>query len=332
MRLIMPVIVLVCGVVHSLKYNLDNSETLFEEFVTNFNKTYSSQDEKLIRYEIFKKNLALINNKNMESKHATFDINIYSDLHKNDLLHRTTGLRIGLKKNPLFKAITFRECGVQVIGDEPHALLPETFDWRLRNGVTSVKDQLQCGACWAFSALGNIESLHKIKYGVELDLSEQHLVNCDPLNNGCDGGLMHWALENILYEGGLVAERDEPYFGYDAVCKPKRLSSTISGCTRFVLQNENRLRELLVVNGPVSVAIDVIDVIDYKEGIADMCHNKNGLNHAVLLVGYGVDNDVPYWILKNSWGENWGENGFFRVQRNVNSCGIMNEYASSAIL
>nr|UYX49644.1 cathepsin [Darna trima granulovirus] len=326
---IIPILLVVN--VDAITYNLENSQTLFENFIIKYNKTYTNDEEKAIKFENFKNNLKIINSKNANSKHAVFDINMYSDMNKNDLLRLTTGFRVSLKKTATTKVI-YKECNVHIIKDEPQIILPESFDWRIRRGVTSVKNQMNCGSCWAFSAIANIESLHRIKYDEQLDLSEQHLVNCDPINNGCNGGLMHWAFENIMYEGGVVSEKDDPYFGMDAICKPKNFNISISGCTRFVLQNENKLRELLITNGPISVAIDVIDVIDYKEGIADICENNNGLNHAVLLVGFGMHENVPYWIMKNSWGEGWGERGYIRVQRYKNSCGLMNEYASTAIL
>ncbi|AAQ21608.1 cathepsin [Cryptophlebia leucotreta granulovirus] len=317
--------------IESVIYNLEQSEKLFDSFVKQYNKTYLTEEERMIKFDNFKNNLRIINEKNRGSKHAVFDINKYSDLNKNDLLRHTTGFKLGLKKNYSFT--TVKECGVVEIKEEPQVLLPETFDWRDKHGVTPVKNQLICGSCWAFSTIGNIESLYNIKYDKVIDLSEQHLINCDLVNNGCNGGLMHWALENILQEGGgVVSEENDPYYGLDSVCKKTPWELNISGCKRYILQNENKLKELLVVNGPISVAIDVSDVINYKSGIADICENNNGLNHAVLLVGYGEYDEVPYWILKNSWGIEWGEDGFFRIQRNKNSCGLLNEYASSAVL
>ncbi|ACZ63497.1 cathepsin [Pieris rapae granulovirus Wuhan] len=329
---VFSVMLTLCHLGETVTYNLENSDNIFEDFIKKYNKSYATDQERAIKYENFKNNLKMINDKNNGSKYAVFDINAFSDLNKNDLLRRTTGFRMGLKKNSYYTPDVSKECNVQVIKSEPQIILPESFDWRDKHGVTPVKNQLECGSCWAFSAIANIESLYNIKHNKELDLSEQHLINCDSINNGCGGGLMHWALETILQQGGIVSEKDEPYYGLDAVCKPKQFNVSISGCTRYVLKNENKLRELLIANGPISMAVDIIDVIDYKEGITDICENMNGLNHAVLLVGYGVHNNIPYWIMKNSWGEEWGEKGYLRVQRNINSCGLMNEFASSAIL
>lgn len=316
--------------VHAIQYDLKDGEKLFENYVNKYNKTYSSLEERAAKFENFQNNLKLINEKNSNSKDAVYDINFYSDMNKNELLRKQTGFKVNLKKTK--GGWDYIRCAQQLINEDPVVLLPESFDWRHQNVVTSVKNQRDCGSCWAFSAIGNIESQYAIKFKKLLDLSEQHLVNCDQQNNGCNGGLMHWALEIIMRSGGVVAEKDDPYVAVDSVCKRKPKIFNINGCVQYDLKNEEKLRELLVVNGPISIAIDVIDIIDYKQGVASTCRNDNGLNHAVLLVGYGVKNNIPYWILKNSWGTEWGEDGYFKVQRNINSCGMMNEYASTAIL
>lgn len=329
--MIASIFLLVLCHAYALQYDLSDSQRLFDKYMVKYNKTYSSAEEKLAKFENFQNNLKIINEKNSNSKDALYDINYYSDMNKNELLRKQTGFKINLKKNNLEWDWDVK-CVQQILNEDPAVLLPESFDWRHQNVVTTVKNQRDCGSCWAFSAIANIESQYAIKFKKLLDLSEQHLVNCDQQNNGCNGGLMHWALEIIMRSGGVVAERDDPYVAVDSVCKRKPKQFNINGCVQYNLKNEEKLRELLVVNGPLSIAIDVIDIMDYKTGIASSCKNDNGLNHAVLLVGYGVKNNIPYWTFKNSWGTEWGDNGYFKLQRNINSCGMMNEYASTAIL
>ncbi|AAS82707.1 ORF31 [Agrotis segetum granulovirus] len=324
-------ILFLIGLVQGALYNLNDSEKLFEDFVQKYNKSYSSEEERQIKFDNFKNNIRSINEKNSLSNSAVYDINFYSDMNKNELLRKQTGFKINLKKNNLDLSWNIK-CNKKLINGNPAVLLPDSFDWRDRHVITSVKNQRDCGSCWAFSTIANIESLYAIKYNKLLDLSEQQLVNCDEQNNGCNGGLMHWAMEEIIRQGGVSNETDFPYTASDGFCKRKQGFVNINGCNQFILSNEDRLRELLIFNGPISIAIDVIDVIDYSQGISSTCRNDNGLNHAVLLVGYGVKNNIPYWILKNSWGSQWGENGYFRVQRNINSCGMINDYAASAIL
>lgn len=324
-------ILLLCLVCNSLGlYDLNKSEVLFNDFVAKYNKVYASDEERAAKYEIFKNNLMVINEKNSKSTNVLYDINRMSDLNKNELL-RSTGFSMNLKKN----LKSPKECEYVLVADAPSRSVPASFDWRANNAVTPVKNQLDCGSCWAFSTIANIESLYAIKHGVEVDLAEQYLLDCDYFNNHCNGGLMHWALENILLNenGGVVEEQQKPYVGEETACEKKEYLFNIKNCKRFNLINEHTLQQLLIENGPISVAIDVIDILDYKQGIAENCRSDNGLNHAVLLVGYGEStNGIPYWILKNSWGDDWGEQGFFRVKRDINSCGMMNAYAASAIL
>lgn len=323
-------LIALCGV-NGMLYDLQTSEHLFENFIQKYNKSYATPEERAAKFENFCSNLRIINEKNTNSRDALYDINYYSDMNKNELLRKQTGFKINLKKNAGDWSWDLK-CTQRDINGEPSVLLPESFDWRNMNVITSVKNQRDCGSCWAFSAIGNIESQYAIQYNKLVDLSEQQLVNCDHQNNGCNGGLIHWAMEEIMRRGGVVVEPEDPYVAVDSVCKLKPAQFNINGCVQYNLRNEDKLRELLVVNGPVSIAIDVIDVMDYKQGISSTCRSDNGLNHAVLLVGYGVRNNVPYWIVKNSWGVEWGEDGFFKLQRNINSCGMMNEYATTAIL
>ncbi|AER41457.1 V-CATH [Epinotia aporema granulovirus] len=325
------ILILLCLVCNSFAiYDLNNSQALFDDFVIKYNKVYATDEERAAKYEIFRNNLVVINEKNSKTTNALYDINRLSDLNKNELL-RSTGFSVNLKKN----LNPSKECEYVLVADAPSRSLPASFDWRANNAVTPVKNQLDCGSCWAFSTIANIESLYAIKYGVEVDLAEQYLLNCDYTNNNCNGGLMHWALENILINdnGGVVEERHAPYVGEVTACDKEEYLFTITNCKRFNLVNEHTLQQLLIENGPISVAIDVFDILDYKQGISDNCRSDNGLNHAVLLVGYGVSiNGIPYWVFKNSWGDDWGEQGFFRVRRDINSCGMMNAYAASAVL
>jgi cathepsin F len=314
-----------------LEYDLADAENLFNDFIVKYNKQYKNEDEKRTKFEIFKHNLQILNEKNKLDSSAVYDINYHSDMSKNEFLRKQTGFKINLKNNAMLKKNI--QCQHKLISGQPSCLLPESFDWRDRNAVTSVKNQQDCGSCWAFSTIANVESQYAIKHNTLVDLSEQQLVDCDKINFGCDGGLMHWALEEAIRMGGLAAENQYQYKGIDSICKDvDEKAVKILSCTQYDLRSEEKLKELLVSNGPISVAIDVVDVLDYKSGISTNCEFKNGLNHAVLLVGYGIENNVPFWTLKNSWGETWGEKGYFRLKRGRNSCGILNEYAASAVL
>nr|AGC65593.1 cathepsin [Achaea janata granulovirus] len=331
---VLCVVVLVGGALPAkIHYDLEDAERLFDLFMIKYHKVYRSELERAAKFEVFKRNLATLNDKNDKDENATFDINAYTDRSRNELLRTQTGFQSNFARNASPFTQKKGMCITRVVAGTPPCLLPESFDWRDKNVVTPVKDQLECGSCWAFTAIANFESQYAIKHGKHVDFSEQHLLDCDQLNYGCDGGLMHWAFEEIIRMGGVVLEYDYPYTGVESFCANNvNMYTTISGCVQYDLRDEEKLRELLVTNGPIAVALDIVDIVDYKSGVVSFCGTNNGLNHAVLLVGYGVDKTIEYWLLKNSWGTDWGEEGYFRIKRNRNSCGILNSYAASVIL
>ncbi|AAR28838.1 cathepsin [Leucania separata nucleopolyhedrovirus] len=313
------------------RYEPDRMRDYFERFVRDYNRTYIDSVEREQRYETFVQNLKNINRLNQKSQ-ASYDINKFSDLTKDEVVARFTGLDPSLAAAAYTdnNGTQYQLCKVVVVDGTP-GRVPDLWDWRNSQKVTSVKQQGVCGSCWAFASVANIESQYAIRHDRLLDLSEQQLVDCDQIDQGCSGGLMHLAFQEILQMGGLESELVYPYQGVDYACRlnPRKFDVKLSDCHRYDLRDERKLRELVYTVGPIAVAIDCIDIIDYKSGIVSMCNN-NGLNHAVLLVGFGIEFDTPYWILKNSWGNDWGEKGYFRLKRNINGCGMMNELAASA--
>lgn len=304
-------------------YNINSAPLYFEKFISQYNKQYSSEDEKKYRYNIFRHNIESINAKNSRNDSAVYKINRFADMTKNEVVNRHTGLASG--------DIGANFCETIVVDGPGQRQRPANFDWRNYNKVTSVKDQGMCGACWAFAGLGALESQYAIKYDRLIDLAEQQLVDCDFVDMGCDGGLIHTAYEQIMHIGGVEQEYDYPYKAVRLPCavKPHKFAVGVRNCYRYVLLSEERLEDLLRHVGPIAIAVDAVDLTDYYGGVISFCEN-NGLNHAVLLVGYGIENNVPYWTIKNSWGSDYGENGYVRIRRGVNSCGMINELASSA--
>ncbi|ABF50271.1 cathepsin [Antheraea pernyi nucleopolyhedrovirus] len=313
---------LVYGATLGAAYDLLKAPSYFEEFLHKFNKNYSSESEKLRRFKIFQHNLEEIINKNQNDTSAQYEINKFSDLSKDETISKYTGLSLPLQKQNF--------CEVVVL-DRPPDKGPLEFDWRRLNKVTSVKNQGMCGACWAFATLGSLESQFAIKHDQLINLSEQQLIDCDFVDVGCDGGLLHTAYEAVMNMGGIQAENDYPYEANNGPCRVNaaKFVVRVKKCYRYVTLFEEKLKDLLRIVGPIPVAIDASDIVGYKRGIIRYCEN-HGLNHAVLLVGYGVENGIPFWILKNTWGADWGEQGYFRVQQNINACGIKNELPSSA--
>jgi len=219
--------------------------------------------------------------------------------------------------------------------------LPTHIDWREKGVVSAVKSQGKCGSCYTFSTTGAIESHHAIKFGnwKTPELSEQQILDCgtDFDNHGCNGGLPSHAFEYIHYAGGLAREFSYPYraeaTGDNSKCRFDPAGAGVVGAKTIksfnVTENDEESIKRIVANiGPVAVAFQVVDDFRlYKHGIysSDKCkQGTQDVNHAVLIVGYGQapESGKPYWIVKNSWGSSWGEDGYFRISRGQNMCGI----------
>lgn len=203
--------------------------------------------------------------------------------------------------------------------------LPDSLDWRDYNIVTPVKNQGHCGSCWTFSATGAMEGAWAKATGNLISLSEQQLVDCVKKDHGCNGGEMNDAFIYAI-ENPICTEIQDPYKAKDSKCIDCNSYIQFTNCMNIPFSNELALKEALFKHGPISVSIEADQPIfrNYKGGIiTDKSCNTN-LDHGVLLVGYGEENNVKYWLVKNSWGTSWGENGYVRILRtdNDNSNGI----------
>ncbi|XP_051912642.1 LOW QUALITY PROTEIN: uncharacterized protein LOC127594963 [Hippocampus zosterae] len=209
---------------------------------------------------------------------------------------------------------------------------PSDFDWRSKGMVSPVKNQGACGSCWTFSTVGAIESHWNIlRKGRNDTFAEQQLVDCAQAfdNHGCNGGLPSHAFEYIKYAPGLMRSSDYPYTAKDGQCQFNKTLARVQipyGSFNITAGNEIEAAERLYNAAPVSVAFQVVQGFkDYKSGVytSSTCKNGNGdVNHAVLAVGYGKMDGKDFWAIKNSWGQTWGDNGYFKMERGKNMCGV----------
>jgi cathepsin L len=210
---------------------------------------------------------------------------------------------------------------------------PDSWDWRDKKIVNEVKNQASCGSCWAFSVIQAQESQWALKKNELKRLSEQNLVDCVTTCSGCNGGLEDKAYDYVIkYQSGLfMLEDDYPYTARDESCKFDKTKGVCPVKSYMVPAkngNEEELKAGLYEGGVVSIAIDASnwDFQLYSGGVYNPTKCGSGyydLDHAVGLVGYGVDNGVDYWIVRNSWGSTWGEQGYIRMIRNKdNHCGV----------
>jgi len=207
---------------------------------------------------------------------------------------------------------------------------PTSVDWRTKGAVTPVKNQGQCGSCWAFSTTGSLEGANFIKTGVLDSLSEQNLVDCSKLNHGCNGGSMVLAM-NYSKTHPLDSEASYPYTGVDGTCDYNQANGEVAAKTAVSVPSKNAPQlETAVAQQPVSIAIEADQSVfqSYTSGVLDSAACGTNLDHGVLIVGYGTDATAgPYWIVKNSWGADWGMDGYVNIAKDTKAgtagiCGI----------
>jgi C1A family cysteine protease len=296
----------------------------FTAFVNKYNKHYD-RAELLYRYNVFKANVDKIERHNSENHSWKMGMNRFGDLPAEEFHAKYTG--------------KFKHINNEYIRSKngptknPTKSNDDALDWRLKGVVTDVKDQGQCGSCWAFSATGSLEGAWALAGNTLVSLSEQQLVDCstEEGNEGCNGGLMDYAFQYVIDNEGLTSETQYPYKAEDMNCK-KTVKSVmkISGFTDVTVNDDSKLEEAVNI-GPVSVAIEADQEVFqfYSSGVLDDDSCGTSLDHGVLVVGYnvtsnGANDGEKYWIVKNSWGEDWGFHGYVWIARkdDAGECGI----------
>ncbi|XP_038138413.1 cathepsin K [Cyprinodon tularosa] len=300
-------------------------EAQWEQWKITHRREYNGLDEEGIRRAIWEKNMRMIEAHNQEAAlgmHSyELGMNQLGDMTSEEVAEKMTGLLVPMDHERSF-TMAF---------DESVSRLPKSVDYRKKGMVTAVKNQGSCGSCWAFSSAGALEGQLAKKTGQVIDLSPQNLVDCVKENDGCGGGYMTNAFNYVEENGGIDSEEAYPYVGQDQPCRynSSGMAAQIKGYKEVPKGNERALAVALFKVGPVSVGIDATQPTFqfYQRGIYhDPNCNKEDINHAVLAVGYGVNTrGKKFWIVKNSWGENWGNKGYVLMARNRgNLCGIAN--------
>jgi C1A family cysteine protease len=307
--------------------SLSNEELLykFNNFQGRFQKIYSSLEEFKDRLEIFKSNLMFIENHNIDPRNNfTLAINSFADLTPEEFKEKYVGVGLNTRVGS-YGCSSFTSTGST----------PSSVDWRSKNAVTSVKDQGQCGSCWSFSSTGAIEGAWAISTGTLNDLSEQQLVDCATGisygSHGCNGGQMEGAFKYVIQNGQCLLS-NYPYVSgktqTGGTCQKCSSAVHLSGCYD-VKPNDHLSLTYALSKQPVSVAIeaDTTYFQFYSSGVLTSSKCGTNLDHGVLAVGYGTENGNDYYLVKNSWGPNWGENGYVKIGRSTSTndpgiCGI----------
>lgn len=302
----------------SLSHAIEDPEYAFHfgKFVSKFNKTYN-HGETEYRFGVFKKNFDGIVAHNQQNLPWTLDVNEFADLTQEEFFSTRLGFQ------PLIKNTARRTVNLAGL-----VTVPRSIDWTTKGAVSEVKNQGQCGSCWAFSTTGSIEGAVAIKTGELKSLSEQQLVDCSSAegNQGCNGGLMDDGFEYVIKNNGICSESSYPYTASDGSCHQ---CSAVSQIKSFVDVESNNLDalEAAVAQQPVSVAIeaDQFGFQFYSGGVfSGNCGTQ--LDHGVLVVGYGTEDGKDYWKVKNSWGGSWGEQGYIKMIKHSGhgsgQCGI----------
>jgi len=307
----------------------------WNEFQEKYGRQYASDAERLQRFQAFADNVDMMRKMAAMDPTATYThLSPLADVPQRAFLQRQA-----LKVSRADIAAHARDAAAQA-GLIAAAPVPKSFDWRERGAVNGVKDQGQCGSCWAFSTVANVEAQNFLQNGQLLSLSEQELVSCDKTDEGCDGGLPTNAMKQLIARHeGLELESDYPYAAEAGHCAAEKSKELVF--LRDVVKigaNEVHMQRALVEYGTLSVAMNAGHLQMYSSGISDpwFC-NPLALDHAVALVGFGeqqnrwLPGSTKFWTVRNSWGEGWGEKGYFRLVRGKGKCGI-NTMASSAVV
>ncbi|KAF8769219.1 hypothetical protein HU200_006723 [Digitaria exilis] len=311
--------------VRGLERTEAEAREMYDLWLAEHGRAYNALGERDRRFRVFWDNLRFVDAHNARAgEHGyTLGMNQFADLTNEEFRAAYLGAALSAQAGNGTVGERYRHDGVEA--------LPDSVDWREKGAIAPIKNQGQCGSCWAFSAVSTVESINQLVTGELITLSEQELVECSTNggNSGCNGGLMDSAFAFIIQNGGIDTEADYPYKAVDGQCDINRKNAKIVSIDGYedVPKNSEKSLQKAVAHQPVSVAIAAggREFQLYKSGIfTGSCTTT--LDHGVVAVGYGTEDGKDYWIVRNSWGPKWGEAGYVRMERNIDAatgkCGI----------
>jgi len=295
-------------------------ENAFRRFIHRYNKQYEDEEypDRLLNYIATTKRVQEQNARSKElNSTARFGINKFADLSVEEF------------KALLGTRLPTQPVNAPVAQSTGTATFPTSWDWRTRGGITGQKNELQCGSCWAFTVAMAIESAYMIHKGRkdQPGLSTQQIIDCDTNDQGCNGGMPTTAYEYVVSAGGLETNSEYPYVGQTGTCNVTKslVGNPITGYELVIptgSTDEIAMAKFLASEQPISTAVDASSWQTYTSGVLLASQCGQNIDHGVQLVGYNGLDKNGYWIIRNMWGADWGENGFIRVQFGLNSCGL----------
>jgi C1A family cysteine protease len=309
----------------------DSVTQQFIAFQHKYNKNYATKEEYNYRLAVFHKNLKHIEHKNRKAGGMTqFAVNHFSDMtkeeFKNTILMTKLPPAIPVESGPYHNE-SFKGMAI-----------PTSFDWRNTPGVvTPIYNQGDCGSCWAFSATENIESQCALGSHGLTSLSMQQIVSCDTTDYGCGGGWPYHAYAYVASAGGQDSYSSYPYTAENTPCDfiqadiVAELNPSDSWTYVTQSQDESEMATYLVAHGPLSVCVDASEWSSYSSGVFMASECTTSIDHCVDAVGYNTAANPPYWIIRNSWGTDWGMSGYMYLQYGADACAVAQVVTNSLI-
>jgi len=299
-----------------------NIESEFQKWAANNQKIYTPEEYQR-RLAIFTTNADLIQqlNENAGADGASFALNKFADITPQEFSAYYLGY-----------VPSTQDMEELQLSDEA---VPDTFDWISKDKVTPVKNQEQCGSCWAFSATENIESVWMIAKDLTPStfkpLAPQQIVDCDKRDGGCNGGNPPTAYEYIIQAGGQDTEASYPYHAVNQACQFKPADVEAKITSYKTISNEADMKTATATVSPLSICVDAAQWQFYSSGVMTPSQCGTSLDHCVQIVGYDTTANPPYWNVRNSWGTDWGMSGFIRLEYGHNTCGLTEETTTAVV-